>query len=253
MNRVLNIYKTKGLTPLEVIRELKNTHEYESCTLSYAGRLDPLADGVLLVLIGEENKNREGYEKLNKSYEFEVLIGIHTDTYDIMGIPHMADVHVDVEKEIKNLKGEKIVHFPPYSSRRVRGHPLFWWARNGLLSQIKVPRHKVKIYETKVIKKRTVTKRELEERLGVIKRVNGEFRQKVIINSWKKFLPTTPQTFAAYTIEISCASGTYVRAIANELGGVALRITRTAVGKWTIEQSLNVSSKVSSPEEAPLL
>jgi len=53
--------------------------------MTYAGRLDPLAEGLLLVLTGEECKNKEKYLGLDKEYEVDVLFGFATDTYDILG------------------------------------------------------------------------------------------------------------------------------------------------------------------------
>jgi len=52
---------------------------------AYAGRLDPMAHGVLVLLVGEENKKREKYEKFVKEYLFQCIFGVATDTYDILG------------------------------------------------------------------------------------------------------------------------------------------------------------------------
>ena len=56
------IYKKVGETPLEALDRLRKIKpEYREETLSYAGRLDPVAEGVMLVLVGEECKNKEKY------------------------------------------------------------------------------------------------------------------------------------------------------------------------------------------------
>src|SRR5687767_12670821 len=87
MNQVLNIYKPIGLTPLQLIKLLKKSKEgYKNIKMSFAGRLDPLAHGVMLLLLGEENKNRDKYLSLDKTYEFKVLFGVETDTFDFLGI-----------------------------------------------------------------------------------------------------------------------------------------------------------------------
>lgn len=86
MNRVLTLYKPVGATPLDVLYELQERNPgYKDVRLAYAGRLDPMAEGLLLVLVGDECKRRDHYQKLDKIYEFEVLFGVSTDTYDILG------------------------------------------------------------------------------------------------------------------------------------------------------------------------
>ena len=61
--KVLNLYKPQGVTPLELIDRFRQKHpEYKDEKLGYAGRLDPMAEGILLVLVGDENKKRKTYE-----------------------------------------------------------------------------------------------------------------------------------------------------------------------------------------------
>ena len=70
LEKVINIYKPQGWTPLRTIVELKKLNKkYKDATISYAGRLDPMAEGVLLLLVGEENKKRKKYQDLTKVYE----------------------------------------------------------------------------------------------------------------------------------------------------------------------------------------
>ena len=84
---IITLHKEQGETPLECIERWRAEHkEYLGIALSYLGRLDPMAEGVLLVAVGEENKNREAYLGLDKEYEFEVLFGFETDTYDLLGV-----------------------------------------------------------------------------------------------------------------------------------------------------------------------
>ena len=65
--KVLSIYKPLGKTPLEIIKEVKKQYpEYADESIGYAGRLDPMAEGILLLLISEENLKRKKYEKLPK-------------------------------------------------------------------------------------------------------------------------------------------------------------------------------------------
>ena len=80
------VYKPVGKRPLECVelykaRNLDDAH----ITVSYAGRLDPMAEGVLLLLVGDANARRREYEHLQKEYEVTVLVGVSTDTGDLMG------------------------------------------------------------------------------------------------------------------------------------------------------------------------
>ena len=80
--------------------------------MTYAGRLDPMASGVLLVLAGEETKNKDKYLGLDKEYDFEILFGFATDTYDILGkvikarnlIAKKEDLEKIIQKELKPIK-----------------------------------------------------------------------------------------------------------------------------------------------------
>jgi tRNA U55 pseudouridine synthase TruB len=81
-------YKEWGKTPLETLDALRAKYpSLAGLPLSYAGRLDPLAEGLMLVLVGEINKDRERYLHLNKTYEVEILFGVKTDTGDLFGVP----------------------------------------------------------------------------------------------------------------------------------------------------------------------
>ena len=86
MEKIRIVYKKKGQTPLAVIKELKETDQnLRMVPLTYAGRLDPLAEGVLLVLCGNECHKKDEYLALPKEYEVTILFGFSTDTYDVLG------------------------------------------------------------------------------------------------------------------------------------------------------------------------
>src|SRR5258708_39153772 len=83
---VVNLYKKLGETPrerLERLRTQKRQYQYE--VLSYAGRLDPMAEGVLVCLVGAANSRHDSYLYFSKEYTLDVLFGFSTDSYDIMG------------------------------------------------------------------------------------------------------------------------------------------------------------------------
>jgi tRNA pseudouridine55 synthase len=87
-DQVLKLYKKVGETPLECLERFRKNHpKFKNQKMTYAGRLDPLAEGELLVLVGESCKNKEKYLKLDKEYLVDILFGFETDSYDLLGLP----------------------------------------------------------------------------------------------------------------------------------------------------------------------
>src|SRR3989338_8916844 len=85
MNEVLVVNKPLGVTSFDVIRDLKKRFPGEK--IGHAGTLDPLADGVLICLIGKDSTKRQSeFMDCDKDYVFDVLFGFETDTYDILGL-----------------------------------------------------------------------------------------------------------------------------------------------------------------------
>src|SRR5690606_23219787 len=83
---ILQLYKREGETPLECIQRFRAENpSYAEVSMTYLGRLDPMAEGLLLVLAGDTRK-KKAYLELDKRYEFEVLWGFETDTYDMLGL-----------------------------------------------------------------------------------------------------------------------------------------------------------------------
>ena len=101
---VLNLYKRVGETPLECLKRFQVANpEYLNEKMTYAGRLDPLASGVLLVLVGDECKQKEKYLGLDKEYELDVLFGITTDTQDVLGAIHQNESRINADPSSKEI------------------------------------------------------------------------------------------------------------------------------------------------------
>ncbi len=257
VKKIILINKKEGETPLEALENFRRKHKtYKYAKMTYAGRLDPMASGLLLVLVGKEVKNKEKYLALDKEYNFEVLFGFATDTYDILGkVEHshilenvgMSLQKKELEKVIKqNLKyftGKFIQKYPIYSSKTVKGKPLFAYARNNI--DVEIPGKGIFVKEFKFLKLRKINSAKLLE--NIKKRINkmkGDFRQEEILKIWRKFLSAraglnkNPQSFFVGSFKIKCSSGTYVRRVANDLGekislpALAFSIKRTKIGKF---------------------
>ncbi|MFA5932061.1 MAG: hypothetical protein WC793_01640 [Candidatus Paceibacterota bacterium] len=251
MKKIILLNKKEGETPLEALNSFRLKHkEYKDIKMTYAGRLDPMASGLLLVLSGEETKNKEKYLALEKEYEFEVLFGFMTDTYDVLGKvistankkTNRKDLEKEIKKNIRSFLGESIQKYPIYSSKTVKGKPLFVYARRG--EEIDIPERKIFIKKLKLEKIKEIDNKKLFKNIEKrIKRVKGDFRQSDILKIWKKNLIVKHSVFNKYFIgsfKIKCSSGTYVRGIANSLGkkmaisALAFSIKRTKIGKYVI-------------------
>lgn len=251
MDTVLNLYKRKSETPLQTLGRFVAVHpEYEKVKMTYAGRLDPMAEGVLVVLSGEKNKERDAYTGLDKDYEFELMFGVETDTLDTLGLvtarkgmptaPSVDEIRARLVKYVGTIKQA----YPAYSSKVVDGTPLFEYARRGVINSIVRPTHEVVVTKIEVLGSRTVSKADLQaELISSITAVTGDFRQKHILESWKDYFASAPESILVYKLSVSCGSGFYVRQLVSDLGAdfgygaVTLSITRTRVGTYSIEQS----------------
>lgn len=248
--------KPVGETPLSTLSAWKRTHpEHEHTRLTYAGRLDPMASGSLLVLIGDECKKRDRYMQRDKEYEIEILFDIHTDTGDVLGlptlnIPESAPTSGELSAALQKMRGSHIVPYPAFSSKTVAGKPLFMYALENTLDTISLPTHTETIYRAQLVSLRTLKIPELQKRIAETlshaprtseesKTLGTDFRQGTIKAAWGKLLETAPaRTFCVATVRVVCTSGTYMRTLAGRMGsalgtsGMALSIHRSRIGTF---------------------
>ncbi|PJE74056.1 MAG: hypothetical protein COV01_03075 [Candidatus Taylorbacteria bacterium CG10_big_fil_rev_8_21_14_0_10_41_48] len=251
MDTVLNLYKKHGETPLQTVERYVALHpEYTGVKMTYAGRLDPMAEGLLIVLTGEKNKERESYTGLSKVYEFEFILGIETDTYDVLGKVVSSKIIDNVSmgqigEVIEKYQGVFEQSYPAYSSKVVAGKQLFEYARSGTINTIVLPKHTVNVTDIKLDSVRTISREEfiqsIETSVGL---VQGDFRQKEIISLWKKYKEIAPDIVSVYRARVSCGSGFYVRQLVSDIGrdlgtgAVTTHILRTRVGEYRVEDSI---------------
>lgn len=241
---ILELYKRLGETPLECLQRFKAEHpEYAETKMTYLGRLDPMAEGLLLVLAGNTSKKSD-YLALDKEYEFEVLWGFESDTYDILGKVKMGKSPLKLEnrmaKVIEHISSRKTQEYPAYSSRTVSGKSLFMWARENKIEEIDIPRRDIKIFSLEHIHTRQVSGKELWDEVSEkIALVTGDFRQKEILSLWQNALIAIPrETFLISKFKADVSSGTYIRGLAHEMGkflktgALAWSIKRTRVGEY---------------------
>ena len=246
------LYKKLGETPLQSIQRFKGENpEYEGVPMTYAGRLDPMAEGLLPVLSGERVGEKEKFLDLPKTYVFEVLWGFDTDTLDILGkvsqcesTQYLVPSKEEIEEVLRNSIGKIEQKYPNYSSKPVLGVPLFDLSRQELLHTVEIPTHEVEIHDAKYISRRTVAGGELlseiERRIAL---VTGDFRQEEIMHRWSEMLSKMP-SYTRYiidTAEITVSRGFYVRQFVADFSrnfgtfAIAFHIFRSKIGDFDLK------------------
>jgi|AntRauTorcE11897_2_1112592.scaffolds.fasta_scaffold00394_22 tRNA pseudouridine(55) synthase len=239
--------KKIGETPLEALQRFRKDNGIDkSVRLSYAGRLDPMASGKLLILEGEENDRRQEFLDLDKTYEFSILFGASTDTFDLLGL--VDDIQEDVsitkdavQKVLHNMVGEWQMTYPPYSAKTVtyKGEKVQLWklARSGRLEEVSLPKRSVYVYEASCADLEKIDDNYIINYIiNYITNVSGDFRQEKIIERWKEVLLGKEIQLPLAHCRVSGSSGLYVRRLAYEIGrelklpSLAFSIQRTDVG-----------------------
>jgi tRNA pseudouridine55 synthase len=242
---ILKLYKNLGETPLACIERYRAENPaMAKVSMTYLGRLDPMAEGVLFVLAGN-TKEKQKYLDLDKTYEFEVLWGFETDTYDILGLvtevgPMPEKLDVKMAPLLKKIQAKKTQAYPPYSSRTVGGKALHAWAREGKIDEVEIPTRGIKIFDIEHLRTRLLKQDEiLTDILEKVSLVEGDFRQADISSLWRQMLK--PGEFALISqFRASVSSGTYIRSLAHEMGksldtcALAYSIKRTRVGDYKL-------------------
>jgi tRNA pseudouridine(55) synthase len=216
-----------GETPLEALFRLKKRNKkYRNEKLSYIGRLDPMAEGKMLVLIGEENKNRDKYLNFDKEYEARFVIGLCTDSGDVLGLIRRFGsddflLSTNISKAILSLKNLKMQKYPWLSGKTINGVKMFELFKKGLIENIEIPEHQVKIKQIFDIKVSKVSVSKMKK--DIFKRINtvsGDFRQNDIKKEWLKFFKKNSNKFLQkFSFKVRVSSGTFIRGFCEELEG----------------------------------
>jgi tRNA pseudouridine55 synthase len=204
MNGVLIIDKPAGLTSHDVVNRVRRLLNQRS--VGHLGTLDPMATGVLPLVIGNFTRLAQFYVSSEKTYEGTIRFGFCTDTYDAEGEPTSEPKEVslrqeDLEPALARFRGVIEQIPPPFSAKKIKGVPAYKLARKQ--KEVKLAAVQVEIKELEV--------------LGVdVNRMR--FRARV-------------------------ASGTYMRSVAHDLGRVMAcgahleSLRRTAVAEFTVDDA----------------
>ncbi len=207
---ILNVYKPPGPTSHDIVDQVRKLTGEKR--VGHAGTLDPFAEGVLIVLVGKEATKRQNeFLKMDKTYVTTIRLGATSDTDDLTGNIKKQKSNIKntyqkskIQDILKSFIGE-INQVPPiYSAIKIKGKKAYELARSGEKPQLK-PK-KITIYDIKLLE----------------------------------------YTWPHLEIEIKCASGTYIRALARDIGqkletgAYVEKLTRTAVGKFTVKTSITL-------------
>src|SRR5712692_1457232 len=215
----LVVHKPRGKTSHDVVEAVRRLVGFRQ--IGHLGTLDPLATGVLVLLLGRATRLARFSAGRRKRYSCLFRFGFATDTYDADGKPLGPDTApVLTREEIEPLVAGFVGRFsqmpPPYSAKKIHGRPAHELARKNKPVDLKSV--DVDVFEFRVVS------------------VEG----------------------ARMRCEIECGAGTYIRSLAHDLGarqgsGAHLEeITRTAVGEFTLDQAVGAEELEDAARRATL-
>lgn len=207
MNGILNIYKESGMTSFAVVARVKKFCSEKR--VGHAGTLDPMATGVLPILVGKAAVMQERLSDHDKRYVAGLRLGILTDTGDVTGnVLETRDVSVTTERfcEILSMFCGKIMQVPPmYSAIQIDGQRLYDLARKGI--EVERTAREIEIYEN-----------------TLVERIND----------------------TDFVIDVSCSKGTYIRTLCEDIGkalgtvATMYSLERVQCGDYKKENSIKI-------------
>ncbi|HZD49592.1 MAG TPA: tRNA pseudouridine(55) synthase TruB [Silvibacterium sp.] len=219
MNGLLIIDKPSGMTSHDVVARLRRVTGEQS--IGHLGTLDPMATGVLPLLLGKYTRLAQFYGSHEKSYTGTIRFGFSTDTYDAEGAPTSDPVKPsftldELQAAAARFSGDLDQLPPPISAKKIGGKAAYKIARSGETPQLKAARIHI-----------------------------AEFG----ITSFNRELAT---------FHIRISSGGYVRSVAHELGAALgtgahlASLRRIASGPFTIEEAIPLADAESLAREGRL-
>ncbi len=151
LSGILLINKPSGMTSHDVVDFVRK--RFGMRKVGHAGTLDPMATGLLIVLLGKATKLSNRFSGLDKAYESRLTLGVRTDSADSMGnVIEERPVEVaeeDIKRVFSEFVGEMEQVPPMVSAIRHKGKRLYELARKGIT--VERPKRKVKIYSLDIV------------------------------------------------------------------------------------------------------
>lgn len=209
INGIVNVYKEKGFTSHDVVAKMRGIVHQKK--IGHTGTLDPDAEGVLPVCLGNATKLCDMLADRSKTYETVLQLGVVTDTQDMSGsICEENEVQCSEEQirlAVQSFVGAYDQIPPMYSAKKVNGKKLYELAREGKTIERKPSR----VFIDEI----------------VVQQINLEQKQ--------------------VAMRVSCSKGTYIRTLCHDIGsklgcgGCMKSLLRTRVGMFDIKDSLRLS------------
>jgi len=247
--RAIIIHKEWGETPLQALHVVRALYEIsDTVPMTYAGRLDPLATGALIILIGEECKNKDAYLKFDKKYSATFVCGIQTDTGDIFGcvtdreLENMSlnqDISIvnDFMQACKDMKEQQ---YPLFSSKKVQGKQLFEYGIDGASGNGGVIQRPYRPIAVRSCVAEWGTSTKVSDLYDMCvqagQKLGNGFRVDTIVLSWD-FAKASKVSLPTLHVACTVSSGTYIRGFAeilNKISGkpwVMTSLHRESVGE----------------------
>jgi tRNA pseudouridine55 synthase len=214
MEGILLVDKPRDHTSHDVVARLRGKLRMKR--IGHAGTLDPMATGLLIMLVGKATRVSQYLISLDKEYEGTVEFGKVTDTQDAEGevmetrpVPPLTEA--EISAAMKTFQGDQYQMPPMYSAIKVDGVPLYKSARKG---------------------------QDIEREPRFIR-----------VMSWELTRLALPQ----FDFRLRCSKGTYVRTLAHDLGqklgcgGFLAALRRTATDKFHVSQALTMDEIQAMP------
>lgn len=227
---IIEFDKKIGETMDEMIRRFRLEYALDDkIKVAYAGRLDPLAFGKIILLTDNDIYNKEKYCGKDKTYTCTMVHGFQTDTYDIMGKIVSENSWEPIYNNVKDIEYEQ--QYPMYSSIYVIQNgmrkPLWYYEKNNIKVE-NIPSKKVKLLSSeKISDDITISSTDLfriiNDRIEQVKK--NTYRQDEIIALWNNKLDKNKD----YTLskwKFTVTSGGYIRYLANQMNGCCFDIER---------------------------
>ena len=239
------VYKPIGTTCGEIIESLKHKYEF----IAFAGRLDPMAHGDLLILTDKLVKDINFYNGLDKTYTFKFVIGLSTDSTDVLGIfnnPHYLEkIDLDLlSKSICNFsnhtykqKYHKFSSFVPSNKINGKRKPSWWWSIHQPQTVIDLPAKTKTIFNIQIDLIQYISWVELKKtiihNISLINK-NNNLRQEEVLEQWDKFewgfgsgfgpgsessagFESNPEPICEITCTATVSTGFYIRQFVQDL------------------------------------
>jgi len=219
-------YKNPGVPFGDITKQVANDSQNK---ISYIGRLDPLASGIIIYLEGDELKNRDKYMSMDKTYKFNLIIGILTDTGDCLGkisqIQSVNTINITKITEIfSQFTCEYEQRYPIYSAYQIHKNglkkPLWYFPKNGIeLLEEDIPKHNINIYNLEQDAIPIFSIRNMDYFIEQVNLIPDglELRKDEIISQYREY-DNERIKLIAVPMFAKVSSGTYIRQLCMDIG-----------------------------------